>query len=138
MWESGGNPMTDRELRKLGRRDLLEILIAQRKEIESLQQRLDEAEGKLKDRQIRIDRAGSLAEAVMELNGVLEAAQAAADQYLENIRIRAGEELPDIPETGMPEPEPENSRAVPEDSGIVPEFEDGVAVPDQEKDQAET
>lgn len=132
--------MTDRELRKLGRRDLLEILIAQRKEIESLQQRLDEAEGKLKDRQIRIDRAGSLAEAVMELNGVLEAAQAAADQYLENIRIRAGEELPDTPEpeTGMLEPEPENSRAVPEDSGIVPEFEDGVAVPDQEKDQAET
>ena len=78
--------MTDRELKRLRRQDLLEILIAQRKEIESLKERLARAEASLEDRQIRIDKAGSLAEAVLAVNGVIEAAQSAADQYLDNIK----------------------------------------------------
>lgn len=78
--------MTDYELKKLNRRELLEILLEQGREIERLQAELKEAEEKLRDRELKISNAGSLAEASLSLNGVFEAAQAAADQYLENIR----------------------------------------------------
>lgn len=86
--------MTDKELRKLSRRELLEMLILQTRKVESLEKQLEEANRKLQDRQLLIEDAGSLSEAVMRLNGVFEAAEAAAQQYLENIRGRcpAGEE----------------------------------------------
>ena len=51
--------MTDRELRKLSRRDLLELLIQQDEEMEALKERLKEAEYKLESRTIAIDTAGS-------------------------------------------------------------------------------
>ena len=44
--------MTDRELRKLGRRDLLELLVAQGREQESLKKELEEARAKLEERDL--------------------------------------------------------------------------------------
>ena len=82
--------MTDKELKKLSRAELLEMLLAQSKEKQRLEEELAEARKKLEDREIRIAESGSLAEAALKLNGVFEAAQAAADQYLENIRKAAG------------------------------------------------
>lgn len=81
--------MTNEELRKLNRKDLLKLLVRQGRECDSLRARLEEAEAALEDRRIRIEKSGSLAEAALQINGVFEAAQAAAQQYLENIRIRA-------------------------------------------------
>lgn len=78
--------MTDEELRKLKRADLLELLVAQGKENEALQEKLRQAEAALWDRQIQLDEAGNIAEAALRLSGVFEAAQQASDQYLENIR----------------------------------------------------
>lgn len=78
--------MTDRELRKLNRRELLELLIEQEQEVERLQAALQVAEKRTQSREIKLDKAGSIAEAALMLNGVFEAAQAAADQYLDNIR----------------------------------------------------
>ena len=78
--------MTDKELRKLSRAELLQMLITQIEENKKMQDRLSEVESKLQDRQICIDNVGSLAEASMSLNGVFQAAEAAAQQYLENIR----------------------------------------------------
>lgn len=78
--------MTDQELRKLSRKDLLELLIAQRRERDALKAELEEARTALQDRRICIENAGSIAEAALQLNNVFEAAQAAAEQYLENIR----------------------------------------------------
>ena len=77
--------MTDKELRKLGRSALLEILIAQSKEIDRLQTQLDQASQQLADKNIAIQNAGSIAEAALQLNGIFAAAQAAADQYLQNV-----------------------------------------------------
>lgn len=77
--------MTDRELRRLGRVQLMEMLLAQEKEIETLRQQLDAANAALGSREINLLHAGSIAEAAMQINGVFEAAQAAAGQYLENI-----------------------------------------------------
>lgn len=76
------------ELKKLKRADLLEILIAQGKEIERLEKELEEAREELNNRIISIENIGSMAEAAFKLNHVFEAADAAAKQYLENIRER--------------------------------------------------
>lgn len=84
--------MTDNELKKLNRAELLELLVEQSKKIDELQSRLDEAEAKLAGRQILLDEAGSIAEASLRLNGVFEAAEEAAKQYLENIQRLSGEQ----------------------------------------------
>lgn len=78
--------MTDRELKKLGRAELLEILLSLSRENEQLRQQLAQANEKLETRDIAVKKAGTLAEAALTLNGVFEAAQAAADQYLYNFR----------------------------------------------------
>ena len=44
------------------------------------------AEAKLEDRRMKIENSGSIAEAVLALNGFFEAAQAAADEYLKTVK----------------------------------------------------
>lgn len=80
--------MTEKQLKKLSRRELLEMLVVQTRKVEQLERQLEEANRKLDDKMITIENSGSLADAVMQLNGVFEAAQKAAEQYLENIRGR--------------------------------------------------
>lgn len=77
--------MADKELRKLNRKDLLEMLLRLSEENHQLREKLRDAEAALADRQIKIDSAGSLAEAALALNGLFEAAQAACRQYTDNI-----------------------------------------------------
>lgn len=83
--------MTDKEWKRLSRGELLELLIAQMEENEKLKKRLAKAKAELADRQILIEEAGTMAEAALKLNGVFEAADQAARQYLENVRRMAGE-----------------------------------------------
>lgn len=78
--------MTERELKRLSRADLLEMLIEQTSRVQELEGQLDQANKILEQRDIAIDEAGSIADAALKLNGVFEAAQAASAQYLENIR----------------------------------------------------
>ena len=61
-------------------------MIEQSKEVESLKKRIGELEAELADRRLLIYKSGSIAEAALKLNGVFEAAEAAAQEYLENIR----------------------------------------------------
>lgn len=77
--------MTEKEMKKLSRAELLELLLVQTRVAERLQKRLEAAEAELAERRLQISQAGDLAHAVLQINGVVEAAQAAADQYLENI-----------------------------------------------------
>ena len=77
--------MTDRELKRIGRAELLELLLAQSEENEALQIRIEELERELRNREIIIANAGTIADAAFQLNGVFDAAGAAAVQYLENI-----------------------------------------------------
>lgn len=79
--------MTELELRKLKRTEFLEMLLEQTREKEQLMEEVDQLKKRLEDREIRIDKAGSIAQAAFEMNGVLEAAQAAAQQYLDNIKL---------------------------------------------------
>ena len=79
--------MTDKDLKKLSRADLLEMLIEQSTEVQSLRERLEAAESALQKRELAIDKAGSIAEASLQLSGIFEAAQAACEQYTENVRL---------------------------------------------------
>lgn len=81
--------MTDRELQKLKRVELLQLLVEQSRELDALRQELAQARRELEARELRLQEAGSIAEASMQLNGVFEAAQRAADQYLESIRYQS-------------------------------------------------
>lgn len=78
--------MTQKELKRLSRGELLELLLIQTKENERLLQKLAEAEALIYQRNLKLEKAGDLAHAVLEINGVMEAAQTAAQQYLDNIR----------------------------------------------------
>ena len=84
--------MTDQELKKLHRSDLLELLIAQEKENEQLRSQILQLKQRLEDRTIALEQAGSIAEASLQINGVFRAAQDAAAQYLDNIQRLSGQQ----------------------------------------------
>ena len=81
--------MTDKQLRGLSRRELLELLAVQQKEIERLQGELELANQKLEDRRIKLAKAGDIASASVALTALFEQAQQAADLYLENVKALA-------------------------------------------------
>lgn len=81
--------MTDKELRRLSRSELLEMLIAQTEENQRLKQELNQAQTALNNRRLTMESAGSMAEAALRLNGIFEAADQAARQYLESVRAMA-------------------------------------------------
>lgn len=83
--------MTEKDLRKLNRYQLLELLIAQTERGDKLQARLEEAEQLLRDQDINISSLGSIAEASLQLGGVFQAAQAAADLYIDAAKKHAEE-----------------------------------------------
>ena len=61
-------------------------MIEQKKELEALKLELEEARKALQNREIMLNEAGSIAIAALQINGIFEAAQAAGQQYLENIQ----------------------------------------------------
>ena len=81
--------MKNKELRKLRRAELLELMLQQQTEIDRLKQENEQLIQKLNDRTITIENAGSIAEASLKLNKVFEAAQKAADDYLESIKTQS-------------------------------------------------
>ena len=74
--------MTEKELRKLSRAELLEMLIAQSKKLSRVEEELSAAQKELERRKIAITTSGSLAEAALKLYGIFEAAA----QYLDSLR----------------------------------------------------
>jgi len=85
--------MVDRDLRKLGRGELVEILYALKQENQALTDRCRELEEKLAAQEMTISEAGSIAEATVGLSGIFQQAQAAEDSYLDKIhRMNAGTE----------------------------------------------
>ena len=68
---------------------VVQLLVEQSRELDALRQELAQARRELEARELRLQEAGSIAEASMQLNGVFEAAQRAADQYLESIRYQS-------------------------------------------------
>lgn len=77
--------MANKDLRKMKRIELLDIISALQENEEKLKAQVADLEKQLNDRTIELENTGSIAEAALSLNKVFEAAQAAADQYLESI-----------------------------------------------------
>ena len=93
--------LNEKELKHFSRSELLEILISQGKKIERLQSKIDELTSKLEDRDFSVSQAGSIAEASLRVNGVYEAAQNAADQYLVNVKRLCEEKLAEADEAAQ-------------------------------------
>ena len=83
--------MTEKDLKKLNRYQLLELLILQTERADKLQERVDELEKRLKAQDLKMESLGSIAEASLQLGGVFQAAQEAADMYLNAAKERACE-----------------------------------------------
>ena len=81
----------------MSRAELLELLLEESRENERLRAQLQEMNEKLADRAIRIERAGSIAEAALQLNGVFQAAEeAAAEEPAQEEPLAAEEEEEDL------------------------------------------
>jgi|GEM_PF-1497016 len=83
--------LTEKDLKKLNRYQLLELLIVQTDRAENLQAKLDAAETQLANQELQISSLGSIAEASLQLKGVFQAAQDAADMYIDAAKKRADE-----------------------------------------------
>ena len=78
--------MADRELRRMHRAELIEIIYALKQNEDQLKAQNAALTAQLQDRQLRLESAGSIAQAALELNNVFAAAQAAADDYLHSVQ----------------------------------------------------
>lgn len=78
--------MESRDLRKIKRKELLELLLRQKIRIEELETELEDVKKKLDDKNIKIDESGSIAEAALKLNGIFEVAQKSIDDYVDNVK----------------------------------------------------
>lgn len=81
--------MTQKELKRLSRSDLLSMMLTLSKENDQLRKEVEQLRKQVEDKNIAISESGSLAEAALRLNGVFEAAQAACDQYTSTLKERS-------------------------------------------------
>ena len=84
--------MTDKEFKRLSRAQLIDIIYElqlKQEELAAENERLSKA---LADKRLRISQVGNLAEAALEIHNVMQAAQEAAEHYLEEVRRRADNE----------------------------------------------
>lgn len=84
----------ENDLRSMSKTELLTMLRDQEVEINELKEENARLRQQLEDKRIGLQECGSIAQAALKLNGVFEAAQAAADQYLESVKAgSSGAEL---------------------------------------------
>lgn len=78
--------MTDREFKRLNRSQLIEIIYQFQIKVEELTNENQTLNAALEDKRLRITQAGNIANAALEVNQVMQAAQNAAQQYLDEIK----------------------------------------------------
>lgn len=77
--------MVSKELKKLSRRELVDIIYQMKKNEQLLQDEIASLQEALQDRRIHLSTAGSIAEAAISVANVFSSAQTAADLYLQEI-----------------------------------------------------
>ncbi len=80
-------------LKKMSKLELIELLAEQEEEIQTLKLKLEEQEKRIEQRTIQLEEFGNIAQAALALNGVFEAAQKAADQYVDSIKVMTEEKM---------------------------------------------
>ena len=76
--------MTEKELKKLNRRELLEMLIVKTAQNENLADENEKLKAQLEDKRISISKCGTMAEAAIGLTKLFEEADKAVTIYVEN------------------------------------------------------
>ena len=77
--------MMNKELKKLSRRELVDLIYQMKKNEQQMQAEIAALQEALEDKRIRIAAAGSVAEAAVSITELLTAAQKTADLYLQEI-----------------------------------------------------
>ena len=77
--------MISKELKKLSRRELVEIIYQMKKNEQRMQAEIDSLQADLRDKRIRLSEAGSIADAAASIANLFSAAQMTADLYLHEI-----------------------------------------------------
>lgn len=77
--------MINKELKRLSRRELVDIIYQMKKNEQEMQDKITALENEIKDKRIRISQAGSIADAAVNVTNVFSAAQVTADMYLSEI-----------------------------------------------------
>ena len=80
------------DLRHMGRRDLLRLLLEVQQENEALRKENETLRAESEQKLLDMQQLGSIAEAAMKLNRVFEDAQRAADMYVANAKAMAANE----------------------------------------------
>ena len=83
--------MTDKEFKRLSRSQLIDIIYQLQLKQEALTNENQKLKEELADKRIRMRQAGNIAEASLAIHKVMQSAQNAAEQYLEEIRIMQAE-----------------------------------------------
>ena len=83
--------MTEKELKKLNRYQLLELLIVQTERADKLQSKLEKVKKQHSEQDLQMTTLGSIAEASLQVSGVFQAAQKAADVYIDAAKKTAEE-----------------------------------------------
>ena len=81
--------VTEKKLRKLNRFQLLELLMIQTERCNELEAENQQLRETLTQQKVRLSNLGSMAEVALQVSGILEAAQKAADLYLQAAREQA-------------------------------------------------
>lgn len=99
--------MNEKELKKLSRGELMELLLELSRENSRLQAQLEQTQEQFRSRVLLQNQAGSMAEEAMQLSGVFQAVDAACQLYKENyqrlVREMAKNALRPQPEEDSPE-----------------------------------
>lgn len=77
--------MNSKELKRLNRRELVDIIYQLKKNEQEMQEVIEALEKEVQDKRIRISAAGSIADAAMSMTNVFSSAQKTADIYLDEI-----------------------------------------------------
>lgn len=83
--------MVSKELKKLNRRELIELIYQMKKNEQQMQEQIAALQTELEEKRLRLSRAGSIAEAALAVTNVFSAAQEAADLYLQEISLMKAE-----------------------------------------------
>ncbi len=99
--------MTDKELRKLTKPELLKLMLKQQKRIEKLEEALKEVREMEKNQTVRMNHAGSIAEAGKEIQRIFAEAQREADAYMGVQQLPPKQQVQaKVPQQVAPEPVP--------------------------------
>ena len=77
--------MNSKELKKLSRRELVDVIYQLKKNEEQQQEKIASLEAELQDKRMHLSVAGSIAEAATNITGIFSVAQSTADLYLNEI-----------------------------------------------------